>query len=312
MLSKILSLGASYFEITSINFPLPDTLTIETETVGKEYIIDPGGSAIYFARVSASLGLSPIFIGKRGKDYLGEQLEEMLEEFGITPSYTVSDEVQTNVAINYVRPDGKTLMFVSGSANQALEHHEVESKILDSLVSVNYLYLGGGFKLLSLLPMYADVIKKAKESGVKVIIDHGRVNTALTPESIATMKDAIARADYYLPSKDELLAVWEAESIEHAIKKVREVSAATIVVKDSENGAYGSIGDEIVHCKAFEVVPKNTVGAGDSFNAGFIRAQIEGMDLYESLRFGCATAALKISEGDLPAYDKVIQICQTS
>ncbi len=310
MKAKILSLGAMYFEITSTNFPISDTLHIETETVGAEYVVDPGGSAVYFARVCARLGLSPIFIGKMGDDSLGSSLEKMIIKAGITPAFIKSNNVQTNVAINYVRPDGKALMFVSGTSNQSLTPDEIIEKIENNLGKVKYLYLGGFFKLKTLLPMYSDVLKKAKKRNVKIILDHGRIPNNAAPEEVNMVRDIAGEVDYYFPSKDEFLGVWKEQDIEKAIRKVRRGSSTVIAVKDSENGAFGCDGDNTVHVPAFNVKPVNTVGAGDSFNAGFIRAQEEGLDLEESLKIANATAALKISRSELPKFEDVDKLCR--
>jgi len=312
MSQRILSLGAMYFEINTFNFPLPDSLTLETETVGGEYNINPGGSAINFARVCSSLGLSPVFVGKLGSGVIGEELTKMMREEGIEPAFIVDSSVQTNFAINFARKDGKTLMFVNGTANQSLGPEEVEHQLAENLAHVNYLYLGGSLKLSKLLPVYPEIISKAKELGVKIAPDHGRKNSGTTNEEIEMIKRVVAGVDYYFPSKDELLSVWEAESIEEAVGKIQNVSEAMVVVKDAENGVYGFFDEKSVHVTAFSVDVRSTVGAGDSFNAGFIKAQSEGLDFGKSLRFGCATAAIKISQKELPTLDQVQLLCQTS
>jgi sugar/nucleoside kinase (ribokinase family) len=40
------------------------------------------------------------------------------------------------------------------------------------------------------------------------------------------------------------------------------------------------------------IQPTDTTGAGDSFNAGFLRAWLEGGDLRESLQLGAVCGAL--------------------
>ena len=82
-------------------------------------------------------------------------------------------------------------------------------------------------------------------------------------------------------------------------------AAATIIVKCAEEGAYGIENGEVVHMFAFSVRPRNTVGAGDSFNAGMIAAQSVGLTLRKSMEFACAVAALKISRDELPSAEDV-------
>jgi sugar/nucleoside kinase (ribokinase family) len=52
-------------------------------------------------------------------------------------------------------------------------------------------------------------------------------------------------------------------------------------------------------------------GAGDAFNAGFIAAQVKGRDIYESVKFGNATASFIVEawgcQSNLPSWEKVVE-----
>jgi len=66
-----------------------------------------------------------------------------------------------------------------------------------------------------------------------------------------------------------------------------------------------------MHLPAYRVKPGYTVGAGDAFNAGFIKAQMEGRDLRESMCFANATAAEKISHGGIPTMKHIEERLKT-
>lgn len=305
MKQKILSIGTMYLDINCHSFPYGQGLLPEQEVVGRDYEIVPGRSALNFARFCASLEFSPIFIGKAGVDKAGALLEELVLETGIIPAFIKSNNVATNLGMNFVGENGKSIMTVVGTANQSLNGQEVENKVYEYLNNVEYLYLGGCFKLKSLLPHFLGLAKKAKKQGVKIVLDHGRTNNDISKKDIQIVHELIEFVDYYLPSKDEFLSVWNENSIENAAKKVQKNSSTTIVVKDAENGAIGFNKEEKVYVPSFPVRVQNTVGAGDSFNAGFIKAQDLGFDFEKSIRFACATAAVKISQTNLPTMREV-------
>ena len=48
----------------------------------------------------------------------------------------------------------------------------------------------------------------------------------------------------------------------------------------------------LVRVPAMPVEPLDTTGAGDSFNAGFLRAWLDGADLRECLRWGAVSGAI--------------------
>jgi sugar/nucleoside kinase (ribokinase family) len=59
------------------------------------------------------------------------------------------------------------------------------------------------------------------------------------------------------------------------------------------DGALGCVADgPLVRVPALPAHPIDTTGAGDSFNAGFLRAWLDGADLTESLTYGAACGAL--------------------
>ena len=311
MSEKILSLGNIYFQIDSVHFPLGNQVDLNRELVGGEYALYPGSSALNFVRVARSLGLSSVFVGKMGNDIPGQQVSALLNKEGIEFFPIISDVHQTNLAINYVADSTDSLMFVSGDANQSLEKHEVEDKLEELFPDLKYLYLGGTFKLKSLLPALPEIISLAKKHDVKVILDHNRITNVTTEEEKEIVRKVIPDVDFYLPSRDELLELFSVSSMEEAIEKIMSVTKNIVVIKDAENGSIGIQNGEVIKVPAFKVEIHNIVGAGDSFNAGFIRAQEEGLDLEKSLRFANATAALKISQKNLPAYDHVVKLINT-
>lgn len=309
MSSKVLSLGNIYFQIDSIHYPLGEKIEINKELVGGDYVLYPGSSALNFVRVAKSIGLSTSFIGKMGDDLPGEMVSALLEKEEINFYPIVSKNHQTNLAINYVADNADALMFVSGTANQSTEGEEIKDKLFDMFSDVDYFYLGGVFKQKKLLPFLHDIVAQAQEKGVKVMLDHNRVTNITTEDDIEIMKKLAQKVDYYMPSREELLEIYRTDDIGEIASMFKD-SINIVVVKDAENGASGFVDEKIVKAPSFSVKIHNTVGAGDSFNAGFIKAQVDGLDLEKSLKFACATAALKISQKELPTYQQVQELCQ--
>ncbi len=304
----ILSIGSVYLDINSTNFPFVDSLPIENETVGGSYIITPGGSALNFAKVSAFLGLKPVFVGKIGQDVTGQILENSIKQTGITPALIKSPSAQTNLGLNFTNTTGKTIYTSIGNANQSLNPEEAMAQISSYLPQTKYLYIGGFFKQKALIPHYPEIISQAKEVGTQVILDHGRPGNIATPEERTTLMDMMKNIDIYLPNHHELLELWQAEDLNYALSKIRNTTQATIVIKQAELGATGySTDNQIYSIPAFPVATLSPVGAGDSFNAGLIKAFILDKILPEAIRFANATAALAMSQKTLPTTEQVDQ-----
>lgn len=307
----IISVGTIYLDINSPNFPFQLNIP-PGQTVGGSYILKPGGSAMNLARVAAFLGLKPVIIGKIGQDALGKIINQSLVESGITPSLIKSGAVQTNLGLNFTNPQGQTIMATVGTANQDLSPDEILIQLKANLSHTKFLYLGGYFKVKHLIPHYPEIINLAKSTSTKILLDHGETTNIATGDERLALISIMKDIDYYLPNQAEFLDLWQAQDINLALKKARNSTPATIVVKQAEQGAIGSTAQsqETVHQPAYPVAPISTVGAGDSFNAGFIKALTLQKTLPEAIKFANATAAQAISQKTLPTTETIEKFIQ--
>lgn len=296
--SEILSVGTMYLDINCVNFPFDQGLFAHRETVGSEYHVELGGSALNFAKIAAQLGMDVSFLGKAGEDEIGSMLVGLMKQNDVKPMVVFDRSVQTNIAMHYVHEDGSSIMTSSGSANQSLTFEDIQSKLVPALDSIDYLYLGGVLKLKDVLPDLKEVAKLAQDKGVAVVVDHGRVNNRVTTTDLNNLRGLLPYTDIYLPSIDEFLTVWESDTPQEGFTKMSQVAQPLTVIKRAEQGAIGFDKGRTFTARPYNVNVINTVGAGDSFNAGLLRARIDGKDIGDSMQFACAVAATKISTTD--------------
>lgn len=304
----VISFGTVYLDLDFLSFPFVEGIFAHRETVGDQYKLEVGGSAFNFAKICASLDLEVLFVGKIGQDPIGALLKQIASKGKVHTRFIEStdESTQTNLAAHYVHEDGTSIMTSAGSANQHLAPEDVESAVKEELPRTKYLYLGGGLKLLSLLPSYPQLIDAAKKHNVKVILDHGRVTNLVTENHRSIIHSIIAGVDIYLPSRDEFLDMWSFSSLEEGLLEMQSKLKGVVVVKDSINGSYSIDNDEIIAVPPVPVAPVNTIGAGDSFNAGFIKADSLNIDnLKQKMQFASASAGIKISTNQAPNQKEV-------
>jgi len=307
--TQLISLGTMYVDINCINFPFDKGLFVHRETTGDTYQLELGGSALNFAKLATQLDLQTTFIGKVGDDIMGKALLKLLKKNAINPAVIVDNTVQTNLAIHYIHKDGSSIMTSSGNANQSLTNQDIQGK-LKQINTADFLYLGGCFKLKKLLPYLSTLAQTAKQKGIKVVLDHGRVNNNVTIEDISMIVQLIPYVDIYLPSIDEFLEVWDVTTVEKGVEKIQKHAQPIIVIKQGDLGAIGYRNNQSIKVPAYSIKAVNTVGAGDSFNAGFIRAMSEGKNFEQCLSFACATAAVKISSTGNVALETIKTIAK--
>jgi sugar/nucleoside kinase (ribokinase family) len=88
-----------------------------------------------------------------------------------------------------------------------------------------------------------------------------------------------------MPNAAEAKALTGATNVQEALCQLAEI-CQLVVVKDGPGGAYAWREGEILHAPALALAPVDTTGAGDCFNAGFLRAWLEGLPLQECLQWG--------------------------
>lgn len=94
-----------------------------------------------------------------------------------------------------------------------------------------------------------------------------------------------------LPNRDELLHITGKDSVEAALDALAP-RVPLIVVKCGSAGALVQQG--LVHSAVAPVAVErvDTIGAGDSFNAGFLHAWLQGKDAVKAAVLGNLTGAL--------------------
>lgn len=123
----------------------------------------------------------------------------------------------------------------------------------------------------------------ARSKGMKLVMD-GNSGDEVTLR-VASVHKAISGADLFIPNADEARRLTGEHDLAAAIRVLAELGPL-VIVKDGANGAYACVDGEIVHAPAIPVTPLDTTGAGDCFNAGFVKAWLDGRPIGECLRWG--------------------------
>ncbi len=141
----------------------------------------------------------------------------------------------------------------------------------------------------------------ARARKMRVLMDGNGSDAACLSDP--DVRRALGALDVYLPNLREaqrLTGTRDALSALDALGKLCRL----VVIKAGADGAYAlAQGQAPVHAPAIPVTPVDTTGAGDSFNAGFVKAWLEGRPLIDCLRWGNAVGGLSTTA---PGVKRVI------
>jgi sugar/nucleoside kinase (ribokinase family) len=155
-------------------------------------------------------------------------------------------------------------------------------------------HIASYFLLRRLRSFWVQWAQRCKEAGVTLSLD-----TNWDPENRwEGVTELLPFIDVVLPNENEALALTGETDI---LKAARRLAAqgSLVVVKLGKKGAIAVRGDKVYELHATEVesgpvMVADSVGAGDNFDAGFLRAWLLGRSISEclSLAHRCAVASL--------------------
>lgn len=143
---------------------------------------------------------------------------------------------------------------------------------------------------------YRAILATAKSAGATTAIDIGPAIGE--PVTAAELRALLPNVDYLITNDYELGQCTGCTTLDDGGAVLLDAGARQVIVKRGKDGATAYRAEAApLHVEGFPVKASVTVGAGDSFNAGFLFALGEGYSLADALRFGNATAAMVVATG---------------
>jgi sugar/nucleoside kinase (ribokinase family) len=266
------------------------------EVAGHDHQSVASGQAAYLALGLARLGVASRLVGIVGDDSEGETIRAELAAAGVaTNAIETSAAAPTAITVAIVRTDGERA-FVSDFACQRFLDAELVNRHWTAVATARALCLVGLFNLPGLPPeTAAPLFARARAAGLKTVLDTGWDPGEWSPETVAGTLRLLAETDLFLPNREEAEALTGLADAAEAAEALVRAGADVVVVKCGPDGSVGRTVGQTVQVPAYEIAVHDAVGAGDSFDAGFLCAYLEGRGLHECMQFATATAATYVS-----------------
>ena len=230
----------------------------------------PGGNSVNVAVYAARLGLGSSYTGAVGNDDYGRFMQHALQEKGVDFSHL------------YVLA-GKTAVTQVELVNGERVFGDYDEGVLgDYKISDEDVDFFCGHDLLhtALWGNAENDLKRIKERGLPIAFDFA------TAKDGAVMETALPSVDYAFFSR-EIESPELREFMQAVFKKGPRLVVATL----GENGSIAYDGTEFYR---YGIIPTDVVdsmGAGDSYIAGFCKGIIEKLSIPECMRMGSECAA---------------------
>lgn len=240
----------------------------------------PGGSAANFAVFCARFGVDSGFIGKVGKDVLGDSLIKSLHDEKVGTEGISRSKTPTGTVFVAVRCDGQRMMFAHSGAANELSEKDLDLAYLNTF---DHLHLAD-LENLAILE-YA-----AKNFKGTVSLNPG----ALVAEKKEKAAGLIKEVDILICPEDEAKVITRKYTGDEWMKDLKNLGPKLIVITRGQKPVRAFDGINLTESPTFRVPVVDTTGAGDAFSAGFICEYLRTNDVGKALKFGNAAAALTV------------------
>jgi sugar/nucleoside kinase (ribokinase family) len=245
----------------------------QVEKLVEDYTLELGGSCNIFACQAAKLGLRTAVVGRVGDDSFGRLILRRLQESGVDTRFvTVDPTLKTGLGVALCPPGDRAILTYMGTIN-AVYPEDIRDEIL---ASTRHLHHASYFLHTNLQSGMAEIFARARRLGLTTSLD-----TNWDPDERweGGLQATFANTDIFLPNDQEALLISRKETLPEAARFFLEQGINLVAIKA---GAKGSLvfSPQAAHERGVTpVVGGDSIGAGDSFDAGFLAGWLRGLPL---------------------------------
>jgi sugar/nucleoside kinase (ribokinase family) len=282
-----------FFDITiagELNLDLilygsPEEMPTERELLGTDFQVTLGSSSAIVAHNAATIGAKVAFSTLVGSDDFGRLAVERLSAAGVDTSHTNRHKaIATGVTLLLPHGDRRHILTFPGTIAELT----VADLDFEFLVKARHFHLSSLYLQRGLGPDLPDLLRRLKRAGLTISLD---TNDDPDDRWGYPLGEVLPYVDIFLPSEDEMCRMTRSSNLDSAIQAL-PLRPPVIVVKRGSRGSRVYEQGRATDVTPLSVVPLDTIGAGDSFDAGFLHAYLLSKDTITCARIGNITGAL--------------------
>ncbi len=275
-----------------------------------------GGCPANISVGTARLGLRSALLTRVGAEQMGSFIREQLVREGVSVEGITTDrERLTALVLLSVEAEGVSpMIFVrTDCADIALSEDDIDEAFIRSARAI--VVTGTHFSRDNSDAAQRKAIRITKAGGGKVVFDidyrpnlwglaghaEGFERYVKSDHVSSRLKTVLPDCDLIVGTEEEIMIASGADDVLGALKTIRSLSSATIVLKRGAMGCIvydGAISDDLedgIVGKGFPIEIYNVLGAGDAFMSGLLRGWLGGESLQTAATWANACGAFAVS-----------------
>ena len=263
------------------------------ETIfGNRLTVNPGGKGANQAVAAARLGAEVKMVGCIGDDVYGQLVLKALKDNNVDSTYVKVLPGENSGTAHITVAENDNSIIVIKAANDLVSPALID-EAWDAIKEADIVLLQHEIPAAT----NAYVIEKCFEAGVPVM---------LNPAPVAPVPpELLEKVTYLTPNEHEAAILFAGQGKADILGRNQ---GKVIMTLGSKGVAYAEKG-QVYNVPGFKVQPVDTTGAGDTFNGAFAVARANGKNMYDSISFANAAAALSVqklgAQGGMPYLNEV-------
>jgi sugar/nucleoside kinase (ribokinase family) len=280
-----------------ILYGLDEKIPVDREILAADFEMTLGSSSAILAHNISLLGIRAGFIARFGNDEMGRIAMERLAEPRLDLSRCSRAPGNAKTGVTILLPHGRSRRILTYPG--VMFEMSVADLDLEYLCSARHFHLSSLFLQKGLHAGLPDLFRTLKRRGLTLSLD-----TNDDPEDRwnGVLDEILPLVDVFLPNDDEVCRIARKATVEEALDALA-TNVPVIAVKCGARGALVQQGARRFQVSGVPVTPVDTIGAGDSFNAGFLAAWLRGASAETCAKAGNIAGALSTQRpGGIEAF----------
>lgn len=280
---------------------------IGKEKFAKDMILTLGSSTAIFAANIACLGSKTGFVGMIGNDIFGELIASSLANKGVDTSTLIkTDEHASGATICLNYNEDRANVTYQG-AMDFMSFADINREVFSQ---TRHIHISSVFMQSGIKKDLPEILEYARKKNVTTSLDP---QWDPTEEWDLDYAKILPYVNVFLPNETELKYITRSRNLEDAIEKILPYINICVIKCGSKGSILLQRNASPQQLDAFlnrNVV--DAIGAGDSFNAGFIHSFVKGLPPEQAQRTGNLTGAVNTTAaGGTGAFTSANDIIKT-
>ena len=257
------------------------------EKFAKQLTLTLGSSTAIFAANAAAIGAKVAFCGMIGDDSFGDLVETSLQKKGVDTRFLIrQNKYATGATICMSYDEDRANLTYQG----AMDYMSLDDIDPEVFKQAKHIHISSIFMQSGVKRDLKKILELCKQNGVTTSLDS---QWDPTEQWDINLEEILPLVTVFMPNETELKFLTRSENLDEALEKIRPWVNAAVIKCGSKGSILMRKGQP--DRKQAALLNKNVVdciGAGDSFNSGFITRLAAGDDLARCQEYGNMTGAV--------------------